>query len=315
MIDWYLERVEKLLKYCDMPTTPRKFLWFNLWISVLGAFIPVLAHLKNLPLAVFSYIFTFVFINIGIFGYLYIVKNRRAELAEEALPDYLLLFANNIKSGYVAEQAMMMSAKPEFGVLSVEVGRAVEGSFAGRSIEELLPRISERLDSRVISNTFSLIVEGVLSGGELPSLLEQTSYDVRRFDSVKRDVRAVISVYELFIASAAAIAAPILIGTSVFIVNVIIAIRARINPSELVGSKSLILSSSAPAIDPTMLLVFSFASIFVITFFASLAIGLIGRGKRVEGLRYFPILFAIAAGMLMLVRGVLEIWLGGLFKV
>jgi tight adherence protein B len=310
-----LRKVGKLLQFADIPVTPRKFLWFNTWISVLGSAFMIIINLNNPFLAAVTYIALFALINLAIFGFLYLAKNRRAEVAEDALPDYLLLFANNIKSGYTPEEAMVVSAKSEFGVLSSEVSKVMRGSISGKPVEELLPKITDRIDSQVIRKTFKLVVEGMLSGGNLPKLLEQTSYDVRKFESVRKDVHSVISVYELFIAGAAGFAAPLLIGTSVFIVNIIISIRSKIHPSQLVGGKGFLFNPSEIGIDDTSLLVFSFVALFVITFFASLAIGLIGKGKRVEGLKYFPILFAVAALVLILVRGLLEIGLGRLFAV
>jgi pilus assembly protein TadC len=293
--------------------SPRKFLWFNAWVSVLGAAFMIIIHLSNPLLAAVSYIAVFALINLAIFGFLHLAKNKRAEVAEDSLPDYLLLFANNIKSGFTPEEAMVVSARSEFGVLSSEVSRVMHGSISGKPVEDLLPRITERIDSQLIRKTFRLIVEGMLSGGNLPRLLEQTSYDVRKFESVRKDVHSVISVYELFIAGAAGFAAPLLIGTSVFIVNIIISVRSKISPSTLVGGKGSIFNPAQIGIDDASLLVFSFVALFVITFFASLAIGLIGKGKRVEGLKYFPVLFALAALVLILVRGLLEIGLGGLF--
>lgn len=315
MIDWYLRMVSRLLEYADIPVTPRKFLWFNAWFSILGSAIPLLFQFDSPLLAVAAYLATFFLINLGIIGFLHIAKNNRAEVAEEALPDYLLLFANNIRSGYTPEQAMIVSAKPEFGVLSTEVANAMRGSITGKPVEELLPKVSEKLDSKVIRNTFSLIVEGMLSGGDLPKLLEQTSYDVRKFEAVRKDVNSMTSVYELFIGAAAGFAAPLLLGTSVFIVNVILSIRSKVSPSQLVGGKTAFINPAGVPITNTELLVFSFLSIFVITFFASLAIGLIGKGKRIEGLKYFPVLFAVSAAVFIIVRGALEIGLGGLFAV
>jgi tight adherence protein B len=315
MINWYLRNVKGLLEYADITVSPRKFLWFNAWLSVLGSAFMLLIHTNNPMLAILTYAAVFVMINIAIFGFLIIVKNGRAQVANEMLPDYLLLFSNNLKSGYTPEQAMIVSAKEEFGVLSKEVARAMRGSVSGKPIEELLPKISERIDSDVIRNTFSLIVEGINSGGDLSKLLEQTSYDVRRFDSVKKDIYSVISVYELFIAAAAGIAAPLLIGTSIFIVNVILSIKAKTTTNEVLGGGSIFLSAGPLEIDAAMLNVFSFVSLLVITFFASLAIGLIKKGTRVEGLKYFPILFAIGAAVLIIVRGALELGLGGLFTV
>ncbi len=315
MIDWYIKRVGKMLEYADIPVTPRKFLWFNLWFSILGSLIWIIPHVKNPINGIYAITTFFFLINIGLFSFLVIVKNKRAEAAQEYLPDYLLLFANNIRSGYTPEQAMIVSAKKEFGVLSVEVKRAMRGGISNKPIEELLPKIGESIDSNVIRNTFSLIAEGVQSGGELARLLEQTSYDVRKFDSVRKDIDSVISVYQLFIASAACVAAPLLISTSGFIVNIILSIRSKVTPSEMLSSKTFFLNSSVPMIDSTSLLVFSFISLLVITFFASLAIGLIGKGKHTEGLKFFPIMFAVACAIFIVIRGLLEVGLGGLFHV
>ncbi len=313
MIDWYLLRVERLLSYCDIDIAPRKFLFFNAWFTLIGSLFPALLFHEDLGLAVSAFLAGFIALNIAIFGFLELVKDRRAESAEETLPDYLLLFSNNVKAGFTPEQAMLVSAKKEIGLLSVEVSRAVSQSASGRPVEEVLPRISDRLDSNVVRNTFSLIVEGMLSGGDLSKLLERTSYDLRRFEAVRKDIRSTVMVYELFISSAACIAAPLLLGTSLFIVKVVMSIRSKINPSALALGSTFSFTPSEVMLDDTTLLIFGFGAIFIITAFASLAVGLISKGKQSDGLKYFPVLFTVGAAVFMLVRGMLELWLGRIF--
>lgn len=310
----YVERINRLLDYCDISTPAKKFAFFTMWFPTLAGFIVAVLLVKESTLLVFSALVgTIVVLEVAIFGYLVLVKNSRAEDAEEVLPDFLLLVANNTRSGMTPDRALLVSAKDEFGVLGKEVRRVLRETVSGKPFEELLPKIGERLDSKAISNTIRLIIEGMYSGGDLPALLERTSYDVRNMRTVKKDVDSVIVTYRMFIASAVVLGAPLLFAVATNVVEVMMMMRETINVGGLpvaAGSFSQIAGPIGISVDT--LLMFAVVSILLDTFFASLAMGLMTKGRMSEGLAYFPVLLMVSLAFFFIVRMGIKGLLGGM---
>lgn len=310
----YVERINRLLNYCDIATPAKKFAFFTLWFPTLIGFIVAVMVIKEATLLVFSALVgTALVLEIAVFSYLLILKNKRADEAEEVLPDFLLLVANNIRSGMTPDRALLLSAKDEFGVLGKEVRRVLRETVSGKPFEELLPKIGERLDSKGIMNSVRLIIEGIYSGGDLPSLLERTSYDFRSMKTVKKDVDSVIVTYRMFIASAVVFGAPLLFAVATNIVEVMMKMRETLNAGGLPVAAGSFAQMAGP-MDVTVdsLLLFSGISILLDTFFASLAMGLMGKGKMIEGLSYFPLLAVVSLAFFFLIRMAIQSVLGGM---
>jgi len=310
----YVERINRLLNYCDISTPAKKFAFFTMWFPTLAGFIAAVLLMKEATLLVFAALVgTSAVLEVAVFSYLVIVKNRRAEEAEEVLPDFLLLVANNIRSGMTPDRALLLSAKDEFGVLGKEVRRVLKETVSGKPFEELLPKIGERLDSRGISNSIRLIIEGIYSGGDLPSLLERTSYDFRSMKTVKKDVDSVIITYRMFIAAAVVFGAPLLFAVATNIVEVMMKMRETISQGGLpVAAGSFAQMAGPMDITVDALILFAVVSMVLDTFFASLAMGLMGKGKMIEGLAYFPVLLLISLAFFFMVRLGLKALLGGM---
>jgi len=310
----YVERINRLLNYCDIATPAKKFAFFTMWFPVLAGFIAAVILIKESTLVVFAaLVMTAAVLEVGIFGYLVLLKNNRAEEAEEVLPDFLLLVANNIRSGMTPDRALLLSAKEEFGVLGKEVRRALKETVSGKPFDELLPKIGERLDSRALTNTIRLITEGMYSGGDLPSLLERTSYDVRSMRTVRKDVDSVIVTYKMFIASAVVFGAPLLFAVAINIVEVMILMREKINIGGLPVAAGSFTQISGPIdVNADSLLLFAGSAILINTLFASLAIGLMGKGRMSDGLAYFPVLLLISMGFFLLIKIGLKTLLSGM---
>jgi pilus assembly protein TadC len=314
MIRDYVERINRLLNYCDIGTPAKKFAFFTMWFPSLVGFIAAVILINESTLVVFAALVTTALVlEVAIFGYLVLAKNNRAEEAEEVLPDFLLLVANNIRSGMTPDRALLISAKDEFGVLGKEVRRALKETVSGKPFEELLPRIGERLDSRALTNSIRLITEGMYSGGDLPSLLERTSYDVRSMRTVKKDVDSVIVTYRMFIASAVVFGAPLLFAVAVNIVEVMMLMREKVSMGGLPVAAGSFTQIAGPIdVNADSLLLFAGASILINTFFASLAMGLMSKGKMTEGLAYFPVLLLISLGFFFLIKIGLKALLSGM---
>ncbi len=303
--------MDKLLNYCGKDTDSGKFLMYIFWFSILISSPFVLIFYRDIMFGIGLWLSSFVLTFAGIIAYMHVIKNKRADKAEKELPDYLLLVANNIRSGIIPEKALIMSAREDFEVLSPEILRVMKSSITGKSLEDLLPKITERIDSELLKNSIYLIVEGSISGGDLPYLLEKTSYDIQNFEELKKDIKSSINTYELFIMGAAILVAPLLLGVSTYIVIIMNTLHSRLNPKSFSMMPS-IFHPFQTSLSSTNITMFAIVSIIVITFFGSLAKGLISKGRLIDGVKDFPLFLIISLAVFYIIRILLDTFLGGL---
>ncbi|NUN11206.1 type II secretion system F family protein [Candidatus Micrarchaeota archaeon] len=303
------------MKTSDLEISPRKFTIRILSYSLLfGIALFLFLARDYLLLAVFAFLFGLLSVPLFFFFVLSLISSRRALVIEELLPDFLSLMAANIRSGLTPDRALLLSARKEFGPLAKEIDRAAKQSLTGVPLDESLASMTKHVDSKIFEKTIYLIVEGLRSGGDLDSLLDQTSFDLKRFASVRKEVQATVMVYEIFIFFATTIGAPVLYGISTFLVQTIGRLHGATEiPTQAVSFTPFSASvSQGINFSPDLLILFSVASIFVTTLFGSMAMGVIRSGKKVEGLKYFPIMLVIGLLLFFAVRFLMTSFLGGL---
>jgi len=253
----------------------------------------------------------------GAFTYYSLGANSRASKVEEVLPDFLELMASNIRSGLTPDKSLLVAARPEFGPLADAVTKAGTNSITGMPLDQVMLGIGETIRSDVLSKTTVLIVEGLHSGGDMAELLSKTALDLRKFRSVRGEVNSIIMSYVLFIAAAITFGAPLLYGVSSYLVDIMVLIRSKVGTgSETVSSMTKTMSMFKGKLMFTQegVMLFSAAAILVTIFFGCIAIGSMTKGRRVEGLKYFPLLGILALGIFFGVRMGLQAFLGSMFK-
>jgi len=243
--------------------------------------------------------------------YVVLLGDRRGSFAESALPDALQLMSANIRSGLTPDKALLFAARPEFGILEKEIKLAASKAIAGEPLEESLLALGSRIKSRIINRTFMLIVEGMRKGGEIATLLERTSEDIRETKILKKEISAQVGTYVIFIFIAIGFAAPVLFAFSSYLVQTMSKISAGLPSSQasnyaVMGSIKL----GAVSIPASFLRGYSIATLVITCFFGSLLLGLLQEGKEKAGIKYIPILLALDIGLFLLVGTVLSKTLG-----
>ena len=242
------------------------------------------------------------------------VSSRRMDAIEGALPEFLSIMASNIRSGHTYDRALMLSARKELGPLSEEVDIASKETLTGTPLTEALMNMARRTPSQAVEKTVSLIVKGLNSGGKLADLLEATSLDIRRFDSIKREVDSTVLVYKLFSLAAVCIGAPLLYAVTGFLISVFAMTKAKISTVGASDSSGYLPFFQGAAISPDTTFYFSLAAIGVTVFFGSLMAGVITKGDERSGLVYLPVI-AIASYSIFFLGGfLLNVLLGGFFS-
>ena len=304
----YLKWLDKNLKYAGMETKVDRFTT----LSLLYAFAISLV-IFSILLSLGHYLASYIVLGASFVGlqfvfnlFVVLIGERRGNFAESVLPDALQLMSANIRSGLTPDKALLFSARPEFGVLEKEIKRAASKAVAGEPIEDSLLSLGDRIKSRIINRTFALIVEGMKKGGEIASLLEQTSEDIRDLKLLKKEISAQVGMYAIFIFIAIGFAAPLLFAFSSHLVTTMSIIGSELNVDEATDFAAVgPLRIGLVRISPDFLRSFSLVTLSFSSVFGSLLIGLLQEGKEMAGVKYIPIIFGLNMAIYFVTRIVL----------
>jgi pilus assembly protein TadC len=271
-------------------------LFFGLLTLVLGTVIFPGSGSQTLVL---SYLIGVLFGFAGIYVLIDYQSMTRARRIESQLPDALELVAVNISSGLTIENALVESARPEFGELASFLKKAAKEIYAGSTIEMALKEISQKVDSEILQRTTLLLTEGMRKGASLGDLLLRISNDLRNEDALKKEINSNISMYIMLIIIASAIGAPILFGAGTIVAASFakqsgdVIVNAPTTQVPLLGFISN-QGSEKYQFSASDIETLSVVSILLTSLFASLMIGIIRHNKEIAGLRYFPVLLIIS---------------------
>lgn len=296
--------IKQQLAFADIKFNPYEWVGLNIVIGVI------------LTLGISGLIFwltkNFIYIAIGaglaVMAYYLLIStivsmlsDRRARFAEEVLPDALLLMASNLRSGLPTDEAITLSSRPEFGFLAEKINEAGRAIATGEPFAEAFKKISKDINSQILARTVNLVIEGIESGGEIATLLEETAVDIRDNDLLQREVRSIILVYALFIFIAAVVTAPILYAISTHLAGALSRLSSAISTTFF--TKNTPTLKIAPSeISSDFLMNFSFVNLIITSILGSLMVSLITKGNEKYGIRYIPIFIAISLAIFFIAR-------------
>lgn len=230
----------------------------------------------------------------------------RRKAIETTLPDFLMLVAANIKAGMTLDQAMWYAAKPEFGLLSIEVKKIIKQAFSGKSLYDALDELSMRFDSKIFQRTVSLIKQASSTGGEIAEVLERTSQDARDSYIIKKEISSSLIIYEIFVLFAAVIGTPFLFAVSTKLINVLEKAAAYLPSTTSTSTQFGFFKAIAPVVTSEQFFWFSVATLIVTSLFSSFIVGIIRGGSKTEGLKYVPFVLVGAYLVLIFVGSLLD---------
>ncbi|MFH1835721.1 MAG: type II secretion system F family protein [Methanobacteriota archaeon] len=244
-----------------------------------------------------------LFMFMMVWGILFMVLDllmyRRTESIENVLPDVLDMIAQNMITGMTAYNSLLFAAHPEFGPLAHEIELAAKSTLTGTPLEEALSSITERVDSDKLERSINLIIQGMRSGGELPSVLQGVSRDMRAERNLKKQMAAETSGYAMFILFTILIGAPLLFAISLQFITVFSSLFEQTGLSDLadsgtdIGPGGSFMQISNLAVTSNFFLRYAIANLAVIAFFGSFIMGLIKTGKPISGIQNIPILVIV----------------------
>ncbi len=305
----YIRGIENLLIYSGSKNGPESFVNRTFIISVAFAVIAGGVFLQYFAIAfVVTFIATFSMLH----GLLILAVDNRSKFVEHILPDAFQLMAANIKSGFIPSRAMLLSARKEFGPLSDAIKRAGKEMMTGRSLQESLVEIPKSIKSDVLKTTMDLVVKGIKAGGQLVSLFEETAIDVRRRESINKEVKANILMYGIFIGFAGCVGAPVMYALSSYLVTTIGSLGSMAQVPPEYQSRLPMMSFGEMQIDDGFIFIFSIVAILITTVFGGLIIGIIDSGNERGGIKYIPLMSVAALSIFLIARVAVTVMFGSM---
>ena len=287
----YREHIRGRLELAGMKTKSESYINKSVFISLmLATVITVVVRVHAILIFMGVFAGVFIFLN----AYLTLTIDKRRNFVENVLPDALELMAANIRAGFIPSKAILLSARNEFGPLAEAIRKSGKEIMTGKSLTEGLNEIPKYIKSEVLERSIKLISEGSAKGGQLVSLLEENAVDIRRKQAIKKEVKANIIMYGIFIVFAGVFGAPVLYALSLYLITTLTSMSSASIAATEVMSRGVPFFSGGVKISTDFLFGFSVVSIMITTFFSGLIIGLIDTGREMGGIKYVPIFMIIA---------------------
>jgi flagellar protein FlaJ len=244
---------------------------------------------------------------------LMMADNRRNKI-DQVLPDFLTLAAANVRAGMTIDQALWYAAKPEFGLLSTEFEIVAKQTFGGMAFEQALDGLANRINSRNMRRTVSLIKQGMASGGEIAEILERTSEDTRNMQVIRKEIAASLLMYIIFIVFAAGIGAPFLFAVASKLITILEDVFSQIPATADVPASmsSSFIQPSPPIVTSEEFFLFVLASSAITAFFSSIMMGVIQKGTKREGIKYLPFIVIASVVIFTIISQLLDNFLKGM---
>lgn len=283
---------------------------------------PLISDMNSLVFMVLTFILWFItqsLVILVIVMVLYIRLDmkiyRRTKKMEAVIEDFLRYVSENLKGGMTFEKALWQAIRPQYGVLSDEIGLVAKRVMTGTDIKDALIEFTDKYDSPMIKRSFQLIVEGMKGGGNIAYIIDRVEKDIRESKELKKEMSAANTTYVIFMVFIVLIIAPGLFGLSYNLLMVLKNIAGTISQATgggSGGSMDLLNQLSDVSINPQSFKTFSFGALSIISLFASMIISIIQNGNIKEGLKYMPVFIMISLVMYIFFRSVLSVLFAGM---
>jgi len=220
-----------------------------------------------------------------ILGYPYMKKESIVDTIEDNFSDALKQMADTLKAGDTYESALREVANSEYGRLSEEMEIALRSLEEGSNIETALESFAERIDSRLVRRTITIILDSIKTGASLAEILDEISEDVRDFHRLKEERKANTTMQFMFMVAAGGAIAPMIFGE----VSAVMGIFSRITSSVVETAQLAAVEKTSQII---LILIQGYIIIEVVGSGAMMSI--IREGKLNKSIIYIPILLLLA---------------------
>ena len=206
----YLSRLQEFLLSGAIFTDASKVLAILLiFILVSEIAFTLIVLMFSLPVSV---LILPIFVIPGLFTYVIVQQEKRAQEIEKTAPDFLRQLSSMLQVGLSFENAMDDMSQYGEGPLYDEMRRAIVEIRMGRNFDDAWQAMAKRLKSKELERIFDIILDGRKSGSSVAGVLFEVSDDLRDLLALKRERKSTVMMSVMFLFISAIVATPFAIG-------------------------------------------------------------------------------------------------------
>jgi archaeal flagellar protein FlaJ len=176
----------------------------NIVTGVLVSIFVILAMLSLLGIykGFGSFIDFFVFALLsgaGIYGTYQMLQARRISKIDAIFPEFIRDLAESRRAGMTFTRAILFASKGNYGLLTPEIQKISQQVSWGGNINDALRAFAQRVHTKSIERTITLIIEASLGGGNVADVLDVAAKDAREIKMLEKERKTNMMSYVIVI--------------------------------------------------------------------------------------------------------------------
>ncbi len=135
----------------------------------------------------------------GILGMYESFHVRRIQKIDGIFPDFVRDLAESRRAGMTFTKAILFASKGEYGILTPEIKKISQQVSWGGSVADALESFAQRVNTKSIRRTITLIIEASNSGGNVADVLDVAAKDAREIKMLEAERRTNMASYVVVI--------------------------------------------------------------------------------------------------------------------
>ena len=166
---------------------------------IIAVFVSLILFFALKIMPVLSFFLSFIIVEIFFYFLISLKATARIKKIEALFPDFIQLMSSNLRAGMTVDNSFLSSARPELAPLDEEISRTGKEIATGQDIVLAFNNMAKRIDSNKIKKIIALIISGLRSGGNISTLLENTSSSMRERQFLEERAASNVLMYVIFI--------------------------------------------------------------------------------------------------------------------
>jgi tight adherence protein B len=205
-------RIGRMLERADIPIRTVEFFWIAVGSAVAFGMLATLFGMS--PIIT---LLGMVVVGSLPFGWVWLKMRRRLQAFEDQLPDLLITIAASLKAGHSFKQGLQAVVDEGHPPANKEIKRVLTEASLGRSMDDALADMSERLGSKNFEFAITAVTIQRQVGGSLATLFDMVADTVRQRQQFARKVRALTAMGRM--SAYTLIAIPFLLAGGITVIN------------------------------------------------------------------------------------------------
>jgi len=135
----------------------------------------------------------------GVYGTYQSLHARRISKIDSIFPNFIRDLAESRRAGMTFTKAILFASKGQYGILTPEIQKISQQVSWGGSVSDALLAFSQRVNTKSIQRTITLIIEASVSGGNVADVLDVAAKDAREIKMLEAERKTNMMSYVVVI--------------------------------------------------------------------------------------------------------------------